>query len=287
MKISYIQNKDIRSTETRITYNLIEKFKERGIEVLINECTSDCDFILCLNGLSQFPLFQSIKKDFPYIKSIMYVWDLYHWTQYTQGYNSIKNCDEVWTPSNEVILRLKEIYSVNKGKCKVIKCYTKFFDSNSTQIIKPEDKFIYHCVRDYNDPNHKFINRACDDLKLNLIRSHHNLSQEQYRDTILNCAFLVTEYREASTGGLTLLEGYYHGKNILLSDSKYQGGNDYFGDRAYYFKDGDFEDFKEKVQMLWDIKDEPVDLEDRRKFCKKYTIDAMVDRIINRLNKLK
>jgi hypothetical protein len=124
MKISYIQNKDIRSTETRITYNLIEKFKERGIEVLINECTSDCDFILCLNGLSQFSIFQSIRKEFPHIKSIMYVWDLYHWTQYAQGYNSIKNCDEVWTPSNEVILRLKEIYSVNKGKCKVIKSST-------------------------------------------------------------------------------------------------------------------------------------------------------------------
>lgn len=285
MKISYIQGDDLISTETRISYNLIEQFSKQGIEVLVNQCDEFCDFILSINGLSQNTIFKQFKSQYPNIKTIMYVWDLYPWTSYSKEYDNIKDYTEIWTPSKEVILRLKEIYSINKNKCKVIKCYTKFFDSKPTN--DKEDKFIYHCVRDYNDPNYGFINRACDELKLKLLRSYHNLSQEQYRNAVLNCAFLVTEYKEASTGGLTLLEGYYHGKNVLLSDSKYQGGNDYFGDRAYYFKDENFEDFKEKVQMLWDIKDEPVDLEDRRKFCKKYTIDAMVSRIINRLNKLK
>jgi glycosyltransferase involved in cell wall biosynthesis len=84
-----------------------------------------------------------------------------------------------------------------------------------------------------------------------------------------------------------MLEGYYHGKNLLFSDSIYQGGRDYFGDRAYYFKDGDFDDFTEKIQMLWNIKDEYVNLEDRKKFCEQYTIEAMTGRIIENLKRLK
>ena len=108
----------------------------------------------------------------------------------------------------------------------------------------------------------------------------------EYKRNILSCAFLVTEYMEASTGGLTLLEGYYHGKQVLLSDSIYQGGRDYFGDRSFYFKDGNYDDFKDKVNFLWNMEDE-TNLTDRRKFCKQYDIEIIVDEIINRLNSSK
>ena len=282
MKISYIQNINYQnSTETRISYNLINKFKEKGIEILLNECDNSCDYILSINGLSQYDIFNNIVKHYPSIKSIMYVWDMYPWTPYASGYNNLKNYDEIWVPSNEVILRLKEIYDVDINKCKVIKGYAEFFEDTNNLCLN--DNFIYHPVRSYPDANKGFTEKACMELEYNFKVPNHSLNYEQYQQTVLQCSFLVTEYNEASTGGLTLLEGYYHGKNILLSDSIYQGGKDYFGDRAYYFKDGDFEDFKEKIQMLWNIKDKVVDLKDRKEFCKQYIIDAMVTRIINNL----
>lgn len=285
MKISYIQNSDLRSTETRISYNLIEQFQKHGIEILVNQCDSSCDFILSINGLSQNNLFKRIKSDYPNIKTVMYVWDLYPWTPYSNGYGNIRDYTEIWVPSNEVILRLKEIYNVDPTKCKVVKCYAEFFEDDKD--LKFNTDHIYHSVRVYDDPNLGFTEKACEELNLPLIKSEHNLSFEEYKETVLKSAFLVLEYMEASTGGLTLLEGYYHGKNILLSDSIYQGGKDYFGDRAYYFKDGDFEDFTKKIKMLWDIKDDYVDLEDRKEFCKQYTIEAMTDRIIENLKRLK
>lgn len=135
------------------------------------------------------------------------------------------------------------------------------------------------------DPNFGITNKACQHLNIPLVRGNHSFTEEKYRDTILSCSFLVTEYMEASTGGLTLLEGYYHGKNVLVSDSIYMGAKDYFGDRAYYFKDGDINDFARMIHYLWNLEYTP-DLEERREWCKQYTIDAMVDRILNRLGEL-
>ena len=91
MKISYIQGHDTTSTETRITFNLISKFIEKGITILINDCDDTCDFILCMNGLSQNSRFKSISERYPNIKSIMYVWDLYPWTNYARGFVSVNN----------------------------------------------------------------------------------------------------------------------------------------------------------------------------------------------------
>ena len=159
------------------------------------------------------------------------------------------------------------------------------FRSESDNSKIRNDEFVYHPVRYYVDSNYEITNKACKKLNIPLIRSNHVLKEEKYRDVILSCSFLVTEYMEASTGGLTLLEGYYHGKNVLVSDSIYMGARDYFGDRAYYFKDGDFDDFTRMVDYLWNLEYTP-DLQERREWCQQYTIDAMVDRILNRLMEL-
>ena len=284
MKISYIQNTtDLKSTETRITFNLIEKFQKNGIDIFVNDCDDSCDFILSMNGLSQIERFIEVATAFPNKKKIMYVWDCYPWTKYFTEHEWVSNCDEIWAPSNEVILRLNEAYKIPIDKCRVVKCYAELFEDDLG--IEYNGKFIYHPVRKYNDDNFGMLNKICDELKIPLSRNNHTLDYNTYKKTVLTCSFLVTEYMEASTGGLTLIEGYYHGKNILVSDSIYQGAKDYFGDRAYYFKQGDYDDFKSKVKMLYE-KNEGVDLEERREWCKQYTIDAMVDRIINSLKEL-
>jgi hypothetical protein len=285
-KISYIQNMYASGTETRISRNLIPEFNKRGIDIIINDCDDECEFILSINGLSQLPHIREISDLHPSKKVILYVWDLYPWTQYAKDYDWInaKEIVEIWVPSQEVSLRLNEIYNVPASKTKVVKCYAEFFED--TNNVSSNRDYVYHFARDYKDPNFEFTNKACDDLNIPYIRSTHNLDFEEYKNTVLKSSFLVTEYMEASTGGLTLIEGYYHGKNILISDSIYQGARDYFGDRAYYFKDGDIEDFKAKVKMLWELK-EDVDLKDRRQFCQQYTIESMMDRILKNLNSLK
>lgn len=292
MKISYIQGNCLNSTETRLSHNLIPKFKEQGIEILLNDCSDDCDFILCMNGLSHLNNIKDFTNRYPNIKSISYVWDLYPWTPYAVKCNYIQNLTELWVPSNDVKLRLNEIYKINDSKIQIIKTYVEFFEDENNEVNNKN--FIYHPVRGYSqDPNFEFCKQICSELNIDYLghgnREHATIAPfEKYKTNVLTCSFLTTEYMEASTGGLTLLEGYYHGKNVLVSDSKYMGARDYFGDRAYYFKDGDIEDYKNKIKILLEKAKEPVtDLEDRKQFCEQYRIDNMVKQIINRLNKLK
>lgn len=284
MKISYIQNTiTLSSTETRISYNLYGELKRNGIDVLLNEYDEECDFVLCMNGLSQIHHVMQIKELFPNAKTVMYVWDCYPWTRYFHEYENVKLFDEIWVPSTEVIIRLNQAYSIPESKCKVIKSYVEFFDSEEEVV---NDGFAYHFVRPYPaDPNYGITDKACKELGINLFRGNHQLSEKEYRKKILSCSFLITEYMEASTGGLTLLEGYYHGKNVLVSDSIYMGARDYFGDRAYYFKNGDFEDLKRMINYLHNLNYEP-NLEERREWCKQYTIEAMTKQIIDRLKEL-
>jgi hypothetical protein len=284
LKISYIQNiTELKGTETRITFNLIEKFNQKGIQVLVNDCDDDCDFILSMNGLSQMNRFKDVSEKFPDKKKIMYVWDCYPWTKYFNEFEWVSNCDQIWVPSNAVSLRLNEAYNIPFEKIKRIKCYAEFFESKYDSAVN--NGFVYHPVRKYNDINFEILDNACNELGIEFFRSNHSLSYSEYKSRVLSCSFLVTEYMEASTGGLTLLEGYYNGKDVLISDSIYQGASDYFGDRAYYFKQGDYEDFKNKIKMLYE-KQDTIDLEDRRNWCKQYTIDAMMERIINSLKEL-
>lgn len=282
MKICYIQSNELKSTETRLSYNLIGEFNKKGIDVLINHCDENCKLILCMNGLSQYFYVEELSRKYPQKKVIIYVWDLYPWTRYVSGYGNIKQiATEIWVPSMEVALRLHEYYNIPKHKIEIIKSYVEFFECNEPVVRN----FVYHPVRKYSDPNYGFTERACEELNIPLIRSNHSLGYEDYKKTILKSSFLVTEYMEASTGGLTLLEGYFHGKNVLVSDSIYQGARDYFGHRAYYFKDNNYEDFKYKIKMLWELS-EDVDLNDRRKFCNQYNIEVMSNNIIDKINRI-
>ena len=100
---------------------------------------------------------------------------------------------------------------------------------------------------------------------------------------------MVNELYEASTGGLTLLEGLQHGKVSLVSNSPYMGAGEYLQDNAYYFQHDDFDDFERKVLDLWNSdKVKNVDVEKCKKFCDNHmTLDQMVKTMIARLEDLK
>ena len=98
---------------------------------------------------------------------------------------------------------------------------------------------------------------------------------------------MCCDYHETSTGGLGLLEGYNLGKVSVVSDSPYEGVRDYLGDRAIYFDDNSYEDFKRVIKETWENTPKP-DLNECRDFCKQHpTLEQNVDAIIDRLKLLK
>lgn len=294
MKICLVVGTDLKSTETRIMHQLVPYLESLGAKVLINECYEDFDFIIG-GTVGVAREIRDMHNRFPNIKMINYVWDLYPWVVESNMYDFntyvelLQSSIEIWCPSTEVAIRLQEFYQLSH-KCNIIKSYAEFYEDDKNLLAN--NNFIYHPVRPYKDPNSRILDKVCDKIGYELFRGGdtHKLTYDQYKEKVLTCSFLITEYHEASTGGLTLLEGYYHGKDVLISDSPYQGGRDYLGNRAYYFKDGDVEDLEEKVKMLWNksqtYKISQEELQERREYCSQFHIEMMANNIIQQLKYL-
>jgi len=114
--------------------------------------------------------------------------------------------------------------------------------------------------------------------------TQHECSYEEYKDKVAGCRFLVSHLDELSTGGLSLMEGYYHGKPVLLSDSPWHGGRDYFGDRAVYFNHQSDTDFKLKLSQIYNNPELFVKSDHRQWVLENHTDELMQSRILERIN---
>lgn len=266
-------------------------FEQKGVQVLHNTVTSDCDFIVC-TGQAYIQLLENFHKTYPHIPLINYTWDFYKtvWER-PNGYDWHKyreylhKCVELWCPSQEVVLRLSE-EGIDTSKCKIIKTWARFFDYDGPVIDK---RYILQPLRPYlSDKNSGWLRQACNELDIRLFESNHKLTEEQFQKMIACCSFICCEYHEASTGGLTLLEGYRLGKPVVVSDSPYMGARDYFGDKAIYFNDKSYEEFKNTIKEVWE--NTPILV---RKECEQFTdthipsLESMIESMLERLQILK
>ena len=101
------------------------------------------------------------------------------------------------------------------------------------------------------DRNEAVVREACQDLGIPLVETACRRPWDEYRALVHGARFLVAGYEEMSTGGLSLLEGYYHGVPVLTSNSPRNGALDYFGDRAHTFVWDDPADLRRALGTLW------------------------------------
>ena len=276
MKISLI------TPDSPNTIPWIAEFERQGCEVIVNDATTDCNFLIC-GSVSVISDLERLHGVYPTIPIINYNWDVYEWYK-TQHYDwdkyglFLNKSREIWCPSEEVILRTEEYFNAGK-KCKIIKTFARFFEYNNVR----DDRYIYQPMRYYNlDRNFGWLKRACSELSLPVKESLNILSETDFQNMIACCSFMVCEYYEASTGGLTLVEGYRLGKPVLVSDSVYMGARDYFGDKATYFIHNNYEDFKVKLKSMWDNTPK-LNVEECKKHTDQFKLSAMVNNMINRL----
>ena len=213
MKISII------TPQSNNTIPWIEEFKKQGVQVLVNDADSSCDFLICAS-VSVLQNLANIHSRFPTIPIINYNWDVYEWYK-SQGYDwSLYNIFlnkgvEIWCPSEEVILRTEEYFNAG-SKCKIIKTFARFFEHNNVR----DNRYVYQPMRYYElDRNFGWFRKACKELSIPFKESLNRLPENAFQDMIAGCSFMVCEYYEASTGGLTLVEGHRLGKPVLRSSS--------------------------------------------------------------------
>jgi len=267
----------------------IPELRSRGHTVVENELKSITPDVIIGASISVINKIRHAQKTFPNVPMINYNWDVYEWVwKHPRGYDwkgygeLLKNSHEVWCPSESVVKRNFDWFKIGQDKSIIIKTFARLFDYEGE--VK-DQRFIYNPLRSIPDRNLGWLKKACTNLNIPLVQSGHRLTESEFQKTILNCSFMVCEYYEASTGGLTLIEGHKYGKPVLVSDSPYMGAKDYFGDRAEYFKHNDYASFEKKIKHLWE--NTPVLKRDEcEKFVQQYTIESMIDKMEERLAKL-
>lgn len=255
----------------------IEALIKQGHEVS-NTCDDKTDIIYCASIVKADKAID-LKNSFPKAKLVQYCWDYYKWAHdgKHQGFNwgryaqQLAQSDLIIVPSDGQKLRLKELLNLDSEVVET--------SIHTYEHAVSDKKFVLDPVRFYPEENKTWVIDACRELGIHVIHSEHQFTEEQFRDLVHSCTFMTCGYREASTGGLTLMEGLWNGKPSLVSNSPYMGASNYLGKFGRYFQYDDYEDLKKQVKDMWDNPPK-IDVEEARQYMQeKFTHDIMAKRI--------
>lgn len=196
---------------------------------------------------------------FPGAPLFAYQWDTYawHWSaprpatatfrepDYRRWGELLGRAAEIWVPSECTGRRVTQWWGLADWRVVLSAC--PWWDGPAVH----DGGYALCALRRLPDPWDAAFEECCAEAGVPFRRTDHDLPYEEYQRVVAGCRFLVSHYYELSTGGLTLLEGHRLGKPVLLSDSQWHGGRDYFGGRAAYFRWGDRGDFKRALRRLW------------------------------------
>lgn len=220
---------------------------------------------------------------FPNTHLYCYNWDCYEWVwsnprsnecNYKRYGELLRHATEIWVPSKCTGIRVKQWWGLNNWKVVLSGCH--YWDSDTK-----DDGYALCCLREIPDSFWGKFEQACEELAIPYQMTLHKANLADYQKAVANCSFLCAPLYELSTGGLSLLEGYYLGKPCLVSDSEWNGSRDYLGDRAVYFKHDDWEDFKSKLCYTYKLSSVPKDYAEyvRNKFTWERMLDRMLERV--------
>jgi hypothetical protein len=189
----------------------------------------------------------------PSVPLFCYNWDCYEWVwlsprpgeyDYRKYGELLKKAAEIWVPSVCTGKRTTQWWGLKNWHVILSSC--PWWDYNDTT----DRGYALCCLREIPDPWWSKFEQACKELNIPYRMTRHEQSYEEYQDAVAHCRFLCAPLFELSTGGLSLMEGYYLGKPVLINDSEWNGGRDYFRDRALYFKHGNFVNFKNMLMVI-------------------------------------
>ena len=255
MKISWINHPDGSWMDP-----LIDCIESLGHEVVRDRIDDSFDILFGASISVQHNIFRA-HKAFPKVPMVNYNWDVYEWAYKRWGtpifpydlnlYGDLLSSSKyVVCPSMSVVYRNQEFFNIPREKSPVVKSFARQLEIDPGNVR--DGRFVYMPLRQIPDRNHGWFEKACNELNIPYKLSDKKLSEEDYKDTIASCSFIVCPWYEASTGGLSLFEAVTVGKPVLFSDSKYMGANDYLGDTAVKFRHDSYEDFKSKILNMWE-----------------------------------
>lgn len=220
-----------------------------------NESSKKPDVIVCMSISCMHQAYAAVSR-WPTVPLFVYHWDCYSWVwtrprvgeyDYKKYGELLKRATEVWVPSFCTGLQANLWWDLTNWYR--ILCSVPYWDYAGTS----DEGYVFCPLRKIPDVWSDEFENACKDVGIPFFTSNgHGYKYSEYQDVVAKCRFLVSHYEEASTGGLSLLEGYHIGKPCLINGSDLNGAKDYFGDRAEYFICGDRDDFRAKLSYLYE-----------------------------------
>lgn len=227
----------------------IDEFRKLGHTLTID--MDESYDVVILGTVSRQDLAWLALEKFPDVPLITYCWDFYKWA--LEG----KNPGYDWLKYKQLLYKSKLVLVPSRAQQRrlwdMLGCSSEVLLA-SVDVYEHEvsnDGYVLDPVRTYPDENAGWVERACSEIGIPYVHSEHGYTQEQFRDLVSRCSFMTCAYREASTGGLSLVEGLWNGKVSLVSDSPYMGASDYLGEFGYYFDHTSYDSLKEMIQKLW------------------------------------
>lgn len=248
------------------------------------EIRSRPDVLISMGVTIMEETFAALKR-FGDVPLYCYNWDCYEWVwsrprpgeyDYKRYGELLKQAREVWVPSYCTGERTTQWWGIKNWNVILSAC--PYWDHPNVH----DGGYALCTLREIPDPWWGKFEECCARLNIPYKMSLHEKTYQEYQDLVAGCRFLCAPLYELSTGGLTLMEGYYLGKPCLVSDSRWNGARDYLGDRANYFKHGDVHDFEDALIRMHD--NPPPVLADHQFHIKhKFSDQRMVDDMLARI----
>lgn len=241
-----------------------EAMRQAGFEFV---AIDEADAIYCASiSVMQKAIVAKNLRDIPLV---VYCWDYYLWAHGTTNMSGdwveyarfLESADLILVPSKAQRLRPQELLGLDSVV--ILSGITTFEEP----IIQGD--YVLEAIRTYPEENATWTQRACDELGIKLFHTEHQIPPTEFKKLIAGCRFMVCPVREASTGGLTLVEGLWLGKPSLISNSPYMGGKDYVGKFCTTFQYDSYDDFKAKMKKMWEHTP-VVDIAKARNFVEKH-----------------
>lgn len=222
---------------------LVKAFRQVGVTI-VPTYESGIDLAFCGSLFSAPRMRRKLQVVDP--PTVYYNWDLYphvvnnhHEMGWSEYLKDLRRCDIVVVPNEGTRLRTQQL--VDRESI-IVHAPVRTWD------VPPKPKgthmaprsYVLDVMRDYSwDVGYVLPQHACQKIGMPLVRTKTRTDWDTFRWLVANARCLISAVCEASTGGLTLLEGYHHGVPVVVSGSSLNGAGEYFGPRAHYFEPGD------------------------------------------------
>lgn len=245
------------------------------------------DIIISMGVTIMDETFLALER-FPKAALYCYNWDCYEWVwknprpgeyDYIRYGGLLQRAREVWVPSRCTGERTTQWWGLNNWAVILSAC--PWWEVEPGMIR--DEGYALCCLREIPDPRWGMFEKACEELRIPYKMTMHEQTFEDYQKAVIGCRFLCAPLYELSTGGLSLMEGYYHGKPSLINNSKWNGARDYFGDRAVYFVDNDMANFKLKLKQMWEHPPQLIRDNCRKWITERFSDQRMVDDMLARI----